>query len=141
MRAHDAHNSRARDSSLRKLTKVNRWLLAASVALTGLFAEAATHAFPGKNTAHAASTAAKHMRARSVHPHHAAPTHTKSLSPPQQLPQATTESATPEEPTAAPGTPPAEAAPAPEESTPVEEPTHEAEPAQAVEPPVISGGS
>ncbi len=49
MRPHLPHNNtNARESSLRKLTRINRWLIAASVALTGLFVEAAATCVPGQ---------------------------------------------------------------------------------------------
>ena len=152
MRAHLPHNStHARESSLRKLTRINRWLIAASIALTGLFVEAAAHAFPGKSTARAAA-AARHAHAHADHRHHVrhSSTRTQSLNPPAQPPQATTESSVPAEPAA----PQASAAPSEEapheaapESGPVEpapepEATHESTPAPAEEaPPVVSGGS
>jgi outer membrane biosynthesis protein TonB len=149
MRAHRPHNTHARESSLRKLTRINRWLIAGSVALTGLFVEAAAHAFPGKSAARSA-TAAKHAHAH--HHHHVSnsSTHTQSLNPPAQPPQATTESSAPAEPTAPqePAAPseeaPHEAAPesAPVEPAPEPEATHESTPAPAEEaPPVVSGGS
>jgi outer membrane biosynthesis protein TonB len=148
MRAHLPHNNtHARESSLRKLTRINRWLVAASVALTGLFVEAAAHAFPGKSAARTAA-AAKHAHTL-AHRHdrtgHSS-THTHSLNPPAQPPQATTESSAPAEPAA-----PQESAPSEEaahEAAPIEERarepevTHESAPAPAEEaPPVVSGGS
>jgi hypothetical protein len=50
-------NTEARDAAMRRLTRVNRWLIAGSVTLTGVFAEVAAHAFPGKTIA--APSAAK----------------------------------------------------------------------------------
>ena len=47
MRSHSTH---ARDSSLRRLSVVNRWLIAASVTLTGVLTDVAAHAFPGKRS-------------------------------------------------------------------------------------------
>ena len=44
MRRHATH---ARDSSLRRLSRVNRWLLAGSLTLTGVLTEVVAHAFPG----------------------------------------------------------------------------------------------
>ena len=145
MRAHRPHNTQARESSLRKLTRINRWLVAASVALTGLFVEAAAHAFPGKSAPHTAA-AAKHAHAHAHRHHHAShsPVHTQSLNPPAQAPQATTESSAPAEPAAPQESTASEAAPheAPPESAPVEERAREPEPAPAEEAPaVVSGGS
>jgi outer membrane biosynthesis protein TonB len=151
MRAHRPHNTHARESSLRKLTRINRWLVAASVALTGLFVEAAAHAFPGKSAARTAATT-KHAQTL-AHRHDRAghsSTHTQSLNPPAQPPQATTESSAPAKPAT-----PQESAPSEEaaheaapESAPAEErarepeATHESAPAPTEEaPPVVSGGS
>jgi hypothetical protein len=151
MRPHRPHNTHVRDHALRKLTWINRWLIAASVALTGLFAEAAAHAFPGKSAAHTAA-AANHANANAHHRHHVShtSTRTQSLNAPQQPPQATSESSAPAE--AAPREQaPTEEAPhesahakesAPVEPAPEPEATHEATPAPAGEaPPVVSGGS
>ena len=151
MRAHRPHNTDVRESSLRKLTRINRWLVAASVALTGLFVEAAAHAFPGKSAARTAATAKHahtlaHRRDRTGH----SSTHTPSLNPPARPPQPTTESSAPTEPAT-----PQESAPSEEaahevapESAPVEErarepeAAHESAPAPAGEAPaVVSGGS
>ena len=41
-------NASSRDAALRRLTRVNRWLIAASVTLTGVLTEVAAQAFPGK---------------------------------------------------------------------------------------------
>jgi outer membrane biosynthesis protein TonB len=143
------HNTHARESSLRKLTRINRWLIAASVALTGLFVEAAAHAFPGKSAARSAA-AAKHAHAHTHRHHHAShsSTQTQSLNPPAEAPRATTESSAPAEPTAPQESAPSEEAPheAAPESAPVEEPAREPEPAPEAAPveeapPVVSGGS
>jgi hypothetical protein len=154
MRTHRPHNTHARESSLRKLTRINRWLIAGSVALTGLFVEAAAHAFPGKSSARTAA-AAKHAHAH-AHAHHHdhtshSSTHTQALNPPAQSPQATTESSAPAEPTAPQEPAPSEEAPheaapaqesAPVEPAPEPQATHESAPAPAEEaPPVVSGGS
>lgn len=42
------HSPNTRDAALRRLASLNRWLIAASAALTGLFAAVAATAFPGK---------------------------------------------------------------------------------------------
>lgn len=153
MRPHLPHNNTdARESSLRKLTRINRWLIAASVALTGLFVEAAAHAFPGKSAARTAA-AAKHAHAHAHHHHPASrsSTQTQSLNAPAQPPQATTESSAPAETAAPQESAPSEEAPhetapahesAPAEPAPEAEATHESTPAPAEEaPPVVSGGS
>ena len=44
------HTTHTRDAALLQLRRANRWILAGSVLLTGLFAEAAARAFPGKSS-------------------------------------------------------------------------------------------
>ena len=149
------HNSQARDSSLQKLSRINRWLIAASVALTALFAEAAAHAFPGKRAdnshVHAGHTGSAKGRHRAA-AHHRAKAH-KSLSPPARAPSAN-ESAPPAESGDTSGTTPTteaaphgeeapSATPAPAEAEPQASSasTREAAPAPAAEAPVVSGGS
>ncbi len=73
------HTTHVRDSSLRRLRRINRWMIAASVALTGLFTEAAAHAFPGKSTTKPASA---NKRAHSHHSHHAHSSAPKSTTAP-----------------------------------------------------------
>jgi hypothetical protein len=140
------HSTHIRDSSLRKLSRINRWLIAGSVALTAIFTEAAAHAFSGKSAVKTAAGAShKHARPHAKHRHdgngHSA-TAPKSINPPSRAPQATSESApTPDAPPSeapaeetAPQSAPAEAAaPEPEIS---HESAPEPEPA-----PVVSGGS
>jgi hypothetical protein len=143
------HSTHIRDSSLRRLSRINRWLVAGSVALTAIFTEAAAHAFSGKSTAKTAvGTGQKHVRPHAKHRHADEPSATapKSLSPPSRAPQATSESAP--APEAAPSEAPAEeaapqSAPA-EAAAPEPEISHESapEPEPAPEPgPVVSGGS
>jgi type IV secretory pathway VirB10-like protein len=156
MRIHTTHT---RDAALRQLHRINRWLIAGSVVLTGAFAEAAAHAFPGKTTKPASATKAKRSGAHASSPSR---TTTHSLQPPADPPQATIESSSaPESPTpsqeppaasheSAPASEPApaqESAPAHEsapaqESTPAREPApaHAAPPAEESAP-VVSGGS
>jgi hypothetical protein len=151
-----------RDAALHRLSTANRWLLASSVALTGVFAEVAARAFPGKTIKASSATRARHPEKPSSR------TTSKSLRPPARAPRAST---TPE-PAAPHETPPQESAssresspaqetaPAGEAAAPTEEaaPAKEAAPAQEVQPapepapakesapvpesaPVISGGS
>lgn len=138
MRLHSTHT---RDSSLRKLSVLNRWLIAASVTLTGVLTDVAAHAFPSKST-HSPTKAGKHKSAKAQT---SAPAH--KLDPPAEAPQATTESPAGEEP--APESAPAEesvpAEPAPEgevvpEAAPEPAPAQEA-PVEEPSAPVISGGS
>ena len=61
MRFHRTHN---RDGPLRRLTLINRWLIAGSVTLTGVLTDVAAHAFPSKA---AADSPAKTRKSRSHH--------------------------------------------------------------------------
>lgn len=161
-------STNARDAALRRLSSANRWLVAGSVALTGVFAEVAAQAFPGK-TVKASSATRAHTHATKKD---SSTTTAKSLQPPAQAPRASTtpeptaphetapqESATSHEsspsqesaPTGEAAAPSQEAAPAKEsapaqESQPAQEPAKEAAPAQEPAPaqesaPVVSGGS
>ena len=155
-----------RDAALRKLARINRWLIAGSVALTAALSEAAAQAFPGKSTT-AAKTKGKLSSTASQH-HASQPSggastsRAGSLQPPAQAPSASGEAqhepssgsqsepapATPSE--SAPAQEPApaqeaapqesthEPAPAPRESAPSQE---SQAPAPAQEAPVVSGGS
>jgi hypothetical protein len=141
------HSTHTRDAAMRELRKINRWLIAGSVILTGLLSDVAANAFPGKSTkgtAEARRKSAGHHRHRS----HAAATGV--LRAPEQAPQSSIEApAQAEEPAAAaqaPAEAAAEAAPAEEaqgtpqahtEAAPVQEP--ETAPEEAG--PVVSGGS
>jgi hypothetical protein len=145
------HTTHVRDSSLRRLSRINRWMIAASVALTGLFTEAAAHAFPGMSTSKPASAG---KRTHSHHSHRAhsstsrSKTAPKTLHPPESAPQATVQSSAPAEAerSEAPAEEPApERTPAEEPAAPEPEIAHESAPEPAPEqesaPPVISGGS
>jgi type IV secretory pathway VirB10-like protein len=149
------HTSHARDSSLRRLSVLNRWLIAGSVALTGLLTEVTAHAFPSKaKTGSAGKSSGKHPRHRSAAKPR--PSKPKPLSPPAQPPQASPEPA----PESAPApdassprsdAPAQEAAPeqrAPEQSAPEQRapeqsvaPERSPEPAPEASAPVVSGGS
>jgi hypothetical protein len=145
------HTTHARDSSLRRLSRINRWMIAASVALTGLFTEAAALAFPGKSTSKPASAG---KRAHAHHSHRAHSSTSRSttaphvLHPPESAPRATVESSAPAEAerSEAPAEEPApERTPAEEPAAPEPEIAHESAPEPAPEresaPPVVSGGS
>lgn len=141
----------ARDTALRKLSRINRFLIAGSVTLTAVLADVAANAFPGKTLhahpqAKAKGTTARH---HSKSPSSAGSTSTDSqLRPPAKAPEAApepkTESGSGEE-----SAPASEAAPAEEttptptrESAPTPEPAPAEEPAPAQESaPVVSGGS
>ena len=83
MRPHHAHT---RDSSLRRLSLANRWLLAGSVALTGVLTEVAAQAFPGKAKASSTTSATGKTHAKTQH----SPSHTSthsSITPPAEAPK------------------------------------------------------
>jgi type IV secretory pathway VirB10-like protein len=109
------HTTNSRDFALRRLARVNRWLIAGSVALAGVLTEVAASAFPGKTfTSSQASSRRAGGGARGS---------SGSLKPPAQAPQATPEpQASPETHTEA----------APEQQPEQEQPT-EAAPEQRVE--------
>jgi outer membrane biosynthesis protein TonB len=153
------HTTHTRDAALRQLHRINRWLIAGSVVLAGVFAEAAANAFPGRTTK---TTSASKVKRSDTHTIAPSKTTTHSLQPPAHPPQATTESSSAPDPAApsqetpaaspesAPASEPApaqesapthESAPA-QESTPAREttPTHESAPAEESAP-VVSGGS
>jgi hypothetical protein len=122
------HTTHTRDAALRQLHRINRWLIAGSVVLTGVFADAAAHAFPGRTTKTATASKVKRSGAHTSAPH---TTTTHSLQPPNDAPQATTESSSS----------PESAAPSQESTTTRETaPTHESRPAEESAP-VVSGGS
>lgn len=158
MRIHTTHT---RDAALYQLRRANRWLIAGSVLLTGVFAEAAASAFPGKTT----KAPAKHGGPASAPSRGSSTTTPKQLAPPAQTPQASSEtpdsegqshgqegppatesqtpaqeSQTPEAQThqesQAPSQPESSQA-APESSAPAQEQSREPAP----EAPVVSGGS
>jgi hypothetical protein len=148
------HTTHTREAALRQLHRINRWLVAGSVVLTGAFVEAAAHAFPGRATKTASTSKVKRTGARV-----GSPSRTHPLQPPAHAPQATTESSpssqsvpSQESPASAQESAP-EAAPAQEaapahESAEAEEPAPARESAPAQESssaeesaPVVSGGS
>lgn len=156
----------SRDAALRRLARINRWLIAGSVALTAVLSEVAAQAFPGRSTT-AAKSKAKPSAHHASQPAGGASTSPGSLQPPAHAPSAGAEvqpespsgsqAATPPEtshesapaqeaapaPEAAPAEQTHESAPAPHESAPAPEPApaHESAPAQEPSAPVVSGGS
>jgi hypothetical protein len=81
----------ARDAALRRLRRVNRWAIAGSVALTGLFAEVAADAFPGRtvktdSTRQGDGAGTGHRSSGS-----SSPDSSSTLQSPTQAPQATEE--------------------------------------------------
>jgi hypothetical protein len=144
-----------RESALRRLTRVNRWLIAGSVALTALLAEIAANALPGK-TIGAAAAPSKSSRAHARSQGSTSSGESAhSLRAPEQAPQSAGESdeqaapesgepaaPTPQSESSQESPPASESAPA-QERTPAQEPTPAPEPAPRGESsgPVVSGGS
>ena len=131
----------ARDWALRRLSRTNRWLIAASVALTAVLAEVAAQAFPGKTIA-AARTRQTSPGARAGGRSEGS---TGPLRPPSQAPQAAPEADGEQGAGSAPGQEPApsqQSAPS-QEAAPNQEAVPSQEPAPPAEPsaPVVSGGS
>jgi len=142
MRLHSTHT---RDSSLRKLSVINRWLIAASVTLTGVLTDVAAHAFPSKSTHSTTKSGSHDSKHNSAKAQSSTPS--RKLDPPAEAPQAATESPAGEEPApeSAPAEEPVPAEPAPEREV-VPEAASEPAPAQEApveEPsaPIVSGGS
>lgn len=144
-----AHTTHTRDAALRQLQRMNRWLIAGSVVLTGVLADVAASAFHGKTLSGKTARAGRPAGGSS-----SSHTTTGVLRAPEQPPQ----SGSPSEPAqeSAPSEPSQEAAPQQEsapsqESAPAQEaPSGEAAPeqsapAQEAAPeesgPVVSGGS
>lgn len=129
----------ARDWALRRLSRANRWLIAASVALTAVLAEVAAQAFPGKTIAAARPRQSPGARTGGRSEGSPGP-----LRPPSQAPQAVPEADEEQGSGSAPGQ---EAAPS-QEAAPGQEvaPSQEAPPSESSSPaepsgPVVSGGS
>lgn len=142
------HTTHTRDAALRQLGRINRWLIAGSVVLTGVLADVAASAFHGKTLGAKSSAGGRHAK-RSGSSH----TTTGVLRPPEQPPREGSESEPAQE--AQPGEPAQESAPqesSPSESAPQQEssPSTEAAPEQSAPAqeapaeeggPVVSGGS
>lgn len=60
------HSPQARDDGLRKVALIKRWLIAGSVALTGVFTAVAAHALPGKGAGSSAVQSASSARSGEV---------------------------------------------------------------------------
>jgi hypothetical protein len=141
----------ARDVALRKLSHINRWLIAGSVLLTGVLYEVAAQAFPGKTLHAGSSSDPKSTGAHRASQGSGAKSSTcspGSLEPPCQAPQAAPEGESTEQPSSGEAPSSRESGearePAPsQESPPASEATPGREPAPANEatPPVVSGGS
>jgi cytoskeletal protein RodZ len=148
MRIHTTHT---RDAALRDLNRITRWLIAASLVLTGILSDVAASAFGGKAAKHGAP-----KKAPAAGGANQTSTSTTPLSPPAQTPTTPSESSTQSAPSSEQPAPSQEPAPeAAHESAPAQErePAHEAAPEAtheaapeapreaAPEAPVVSGGS
>jgi hypothetical protein len=143
MRRHRTHD---RDSSLLRLSRANRWLLAGSLALTGLLTDVVAHAFPGKAQARTRTSSPREAHKQHSHPRHHS-TSTGTLKPPPQAPQNSEAAEAPGDAAQEPSpqaTGESSSAPA-EEPAPTQEVAPEARPEPAPEAeasaPVVSGGS
>jgi hypothetical protein len=140
------HTTYTRDAALRSLHRINRWLLAGSVVLTGALTDVAAHAFPGKTLKRGSTADGKSAASRTTSGAGTSTGSSKSstgaLAPPAQAPQATGESPAPSQEATQTGesapareSTPAQTAPAPEASSePAPETNSEPEA-------VVSGGS
>ena len=145
-------HTNARDVALQRLSRVNRWMIAGSVALTAVFSEVAASAFPGRSSKAGA-------RSSGVRAHPKSHSSTESLKAPSETPRASTtpeasppaqetapaEPSSPEPSESSPPPESSEAAPSQEVAPPAEQPAplkEETAPAPAeTSPPVVSGGS
>lgn len=142
------HTSHTRDAALFQLSRINRWMIAGSVLLTGVFTEIAAHAFPGK--AAKPRAAAAHGASQKTSTGSSGGNSEKPLAAPSQAPQAeepraqeaspSQESAPPTEP-AAPESAPAEGGSEAAPSEPAPQQEAPSEPAPEASGPVVSGGS
>ena len=143
------HSSHTRDAAMRELRRINRWMIAGSVILTGLLSDVAANAFPGRSAKGASGTQRK---GAAHHKHHSHAGSSGVLRPPAQAPKASVEVPAQSEEAPAAAQAPAEAPPAEEaqpapEAQPTQEAHTEAAPAQEPEAapeessPVVSGGS
>src|SRR5205807_5637149 len=147
------HNTGTRDAALGRLRHANRWLIAGSVALTGILSEVAAQAFPGKKLASSGASAASSSTARRRAPSPSS----EEFHPPEQAPQASGESQSAPESRGSQGEggssesppqsnesapPSSESAPPSSESAPPSsESAPPAESQSSESPPVVSGGS
>lgn len=154
------HSTILRDAALRRLGRLNRWLIAGSVALMAVLTEVAASAFPGKTLKTSASgthghspTSVHKAQTQPVKPPVRAPTatpedQTRAESPSGESAPAQESAPTQESAPAQESSPSRESAPAQESAPPPSEPapTHESAPTPAPAPaeqapPVVSGGS
>jgi len=151
------HTPRTRDAALRRLRSVNRWLIAGSAALTGLFTAVVANAFPGHTLKTVSRTAGRSTKGNSSS---GSPSHPSRLRAPSSAPKSSEESGTgaTEESRGAQSseaTTPSESESSPSEATTEPRSEEPAEPEKVAEPekqaesapettseaPVVSGGS
>jgi hypothetical protein len=77
------HTTHTRDAALLRLSRINRWLVAGSIVLTGVLADVAANAFPGKTKRSSASSSARRSETHKSSP-------TGVLASPEQAPEAST---------------------------------------------------
>jgi hypothetical protein len=144
------HNTHSRDNSLRKLSLINRWLIAASITLTGVLTDVAAHAFPSKSATGSTTESSPKVRSHHHAVHHSkrpSATSSHALRPPAEAPKPVSTQKSESSPVEE--SPPAhESAPAPAherapepEATPEPAPSHESAPVEEAPAPVVSGGS
>jgi hypothetical protein len=133
---------RARDEALRQLGRLNRWLIAGSIIVTGALTEVAANAFPGKtikvhgSSGHSAKRSSSSSTSSTPAP----------LSAPSQAPQASAEPPSQETQQAAPSQETQQQAAPSQETQQQAAPTQESSPppqeaAPEASGPVVSGGS
>jgi hypothetical protein len=146
------HTTHTRDAALLKLKRVNRWLIMGSIVLTGVLADVAASAFPGKTKTTAKGATGTHRHTKKSDP-------VGVLAPPAKAPESAPNSSSgegsadpPSEGSAGEGSsagesPQSSEAPSPETSTAPESSSEAQSEAQSEEPsaessgPVVSGGS
>lgn len=139
------HTARTRDAALRRLAKSNRWLIAGSAALTGVFTAVAANAFPGHTLKKGAANTSAGSRTGGAAEGESGSSELRS---PSQAPEAGSEPGA-ETSETAPGQESSETAPSPEEggeagASPEGAAPPSTEPEAAggeAEAPVVSGGS
>lgn len=77
------HTTHTRDAALLRLSRINRWLVAGSIVLTGVLADVAANAFPGKTKRSSTSSSARRSATHKSGP-------TGVLASPEQAPEAST---------------------------------------------------
>ena len=144
---HD-HSTHSRDAALQRLRSINRWLIMGSIVLTGVLADVAASAFPGKTKTTAKGAAGTHRHTKKSDP-------VGVLAPPAKAPESAPNSSSgegsadrPSEGSAGEGSsagesPQSSEAPSPETSAAPESSSEAQSEAPAAESsgPVVSGGS